>query len=106
MSNAKVVNGPMQVIPVSNTTHRDLTVGSTAVNFIGAALNANTSHVYWTLDGADMRFSIDGTTPTTTVGHIIKDGNSGIWSRTWAQSVKVIAVSGSGVFTISELNYL
>ena len=106
MSNAKVVNGPMQVIPVSNTTHRDLTVGSTAVNFIGAALNANTSHVYWTLDGADMRFSIDGTTPTITVGHIIKDGNSGIWSRTWAQSVKVIAVSGSGVFTISELNYL
>jgi hypothetical protein len=106
MSNAKVVNGPMQVIPVSNTTHRNLTVSSTATNFIVAALNANTSHVYWTLAGADMRMSIDGTTPTASDGHIIKDGNSGIWSRTWAESTKVIAVSGSGVFTISELNYL
>jgi hypothetical protein len=106
MSNAKVVNGPMQVIPVSNTTHRNLTVSSTSANFIGAALNANTSHVYWTLAGADMRFTIDGTTPTASDGHIIKDGNSGIWSRTWAESVKAIAVSGSGVFTISELNYL
>jgi hypothetical protein len=106
MSNAKVVNGPMQVIPVSGTTHRNLTVSSSSTDFIGAALNANTSHVYWTLAGADMRFTIDGTTPTTTDGHIIKDGNSGIWSKTWAQSVKVISVSGSGVFTISELNYL
>jgi len=106
MSNAKVVNGPMQVIPVSNTTHRNLTVSSTSTNFIVAALSANTSHVYWTLAGADMRLSIDGSSPTTSNGHIIKDGNSGIWSKTWAQSAKVIAVSGSGIFTISELNYL
>jgi len=96
----------MQVIPVSNTTHRNLTVSSTSTNFIATALNANTSHVYWTLAGADMRFTIDGTTPTVSDGHVIKDGNSGIWSRTWAESVKAIAVSGSGVFTISELNYL
>jgi hypothetical protein len=106
MSNAKVVNGPMQVIPVSNTTHRNLTVSSTSTNLIVADLSVNTSHVYWTLAGADMRFTIDGTTPTASDGHIIKDGNSGIWSRTWAQAAKVICVSGSGVFTISELNYL
>jgi len=96
----------MQVIAQSGTTHRNLTVSSAAANFIGAALAANTSHVYWTLAGADMRFTIDGTTPTASDGHIIKDGNSGIWSRAWAESTKVIAVSGSGVFTISELNYL
>ena len=105
MSNAKVVNGPMQVIPVSNTTHRNLTVSSTSTNFIVAALSANTSHVYWTLAGADMRMSIDGTTPTVSDGHIIKDGNSGIWSRSWAQAAKVIAITGSGKFTISELNH-
>jgi hypothetical protein len=50
--------------------------------------------------------SIDGSPPTTSNGHIIKDGNSGIWSRKWAESTKVIAISGAGVFTISELNYL
>ena len=76
----------MQVLPVSGTSMRTLSVSSTASNFIVAALNANTSHIYWTLEGADIRLTIDGSTPTTTAGHIFKDGNSGI-------------------FTISELNY-
>jgi len=85
---------------------RTLSVGGTATNFIVAALGANTSHVYWTLEGADVRLTIDGSTPTTSVGHIFKDGNSGIWSAGWAKNAKVIAVSGTGVFTISELNYI
>ncbi len=85
---------------------RTLSVGGTATNFIVAALNVNTSHVYWTLEGADIRLTIDGSTPTTSVGHIFKDGNSGIWSAGWAKNAKVISVSGTGVFTISELNYI
>jgi hypothetical protein len=96
----------MQVLPVSGTSMRTLSVSSTATNFIVAALNANTSHVYWTLAGADIRLTIDGSTPTTSVGHIFKDGNSGIWSAGWAKNAKVISVSGTGVFTISELNYI
>jgi hypothetical protein len=52
-----------------------------------------------------MRVTIDGGTPTASAGHIFKDGNSGIWSRSWAIAAKVIAVSGSGTLTISELNY-
>ncbi len=85
---------------------RTLSVGGTATNFVVAALNVNASHVYWTLEGADVRLTIDGSTPTTSVGHIFKDGNSGIWSAGWAKNAKVIAVSGTGVFTISELNYI
>ena len=85
---------------------RTLSVGGTATNFIVAALGANTSHVYWTLEGADVRLTIDGSTPTVSAGHIFKDGNSGIWSAGWAKNAKVIAVSGTGVFTISELNYI
>jgi len=96
----------MQVLPVSGTSMRTLSAGGTATNFIVAALNVNTSHVYWTLEGADVRLTIDGSTPTTSVGHIFKDGNSGIWSAGWAKNAKVIAVSGTGVFTISELNYI
>jgi len=96
----------MQVLPVSGTSMRTLSVGGTATNFIVAALGANTSHVYWTLDGADIRLTIDGSTPTVSVGHIFKDGNSGIWSAGWAKNSKVIAISGTGVFTISELNYI
>lgn len=96
----------MQVLPVSGTSMRTLSVSGTATDFIVAALGANTSHVYWTLDGADVRLTIDGSTPTVSVGHIFKDGNSGIWSAGWAKNAKVIAISGTGIFTISELNYI
>lgn len=106
MANSRVVNGPMQVIAANGALHRNLTVNSTATNFIVAALTADTTHVYWSLEGCDTRMSIDGVAPTTLDGHIIKDGNSGIWSRSWAQAAKVISISGAGKFTISELNHL
>ncbi|NBW13284.1 MAG: hypothetical protein EBR82_35275 [Caulobacteraceae bacterium] len=95
----------MQVLPAPGVGDRTLAVTGTASDFIVAALDADTSHVYWSLDGCDMRVTIDGGTPTAGAGHIFKDGNSGIWSRSWAIAAKVIAVSGSGTITISELNY-
>lgn len=105
MANSRIVNGPMQVLPAPGVGDRTLAVTGTASNFIVAALDADTSHVYWSLDGCDMRVTIDGGAPTAGAGHIFKDGNSGIWSRSWAIAAKVIAVSGSGTITISELNY-
>jgi len=95
----------MQVLPAPGVGDRTLAVGAAASDFIVAALDADTSHVYWSLDGCDMRVTIDGGAPTAGAGHIFKDGNSGIWSRSWAIAAKVIAVSGSGTITISELNY-
>jgi hypothetical protein len=95
----------MQVLPAPGVGDRTLAVTGTASDFIVAALDADTSHVYWSLEGCDMRVTIDGGTPTASAGHIFKDGNSGIWSRSWAIAAKVIAVSGSGTLTISELNY-
>ena len=95
----------MQVLPAPGVGDRTLAVTGTASDFIVAALDADTSHVYWSLDGCDMRVTIDGGAPTAGAGHIFKDGNSGIWSRSWAIASKVIAVSGSGTITISELNY-
>ena len=95
----------MQVLPAPSVGDRTLAVGASASDFIVAALDADTSHVYWSLDGCDMRVTIDGGAPTAGAGHIFKDGNSGIWSRSWAIAAKVIAVSGSGTITISELNY-
>lgn len=95
----------MQVLPAPGVGDRTLAVTGTASDFIVAALDADTSHVYWSLDGCDMRVTIDGGAPTAGAGHIFKDGNSGIWSRSWAIAAKVIATSGSGTITISELNY-
>ena len=96
----------MQLLPVSNVSHRNVAVGGTAGNLIVASLNGETQHVYWTLSGCDVRFTIDGNAPTTTDGHIIKDGNSGIWSKAFANAAKVIAVSGSGTFTILSLIHI
>lgn len=95
----------MQVLPAPGVGDRTLAVTGTASDFIVAALDADTSHVYWSLEGCDMRVTIDGGAPTAGAGHIFKDGNSGIWSRSWAIAAKVIATSGSGTITISELNY-
>lgn len=106
MANSRVVNGPMQVLPVSGVAMRTLSVTGTSTNFLATALNANTTHVYWTLADADVRLRLDGTAPTASVGHLFNDGNSGIWSAAWAQNAKVIAVSGTAIFTITELNYL
>lgn len=85
---------------------RTLSVSGTASSFIVAPLNVNTSHIYWSLEGADVRLTIDGNNPTVASGHFFANGNSGIWSAGWARSAKVIAISGTGVFTISELNYI
>lgn len=106
MSNARVVNGPMQVLPVSNVSARTVSVSGTAVSLIVAALNTNTNAIYFTLEGADVRLMIDGSNPTVSVGHLFTNGTTGIWSRRWAETVKVIAVSGTAVFTITELNHL
>ena len=106
MSNARVVNGPMQVLPVSGVAMRTLSVGATGVAFLTTPLNNNTTHVYWTLESADTRLRLDSTMPTTSIGHIFKLGNSGIWSKSWAENAKVISVSGTAIFYITELNYL
>jgi hypothetical protein len=106
MPNSRIVNGPMQLLPVQGVNHRNVAVSGTAANLIATALNGETQHIYWTNSGCDVRFTIDGNNPTAGDGHIIKDGNSGIWSKAFASAAKVIAVSGSGVITISELNYL
>ena len=106
MANSRIVNGPMQVIPQSGTTARSVTLTTTAANFIlSPALNDQTTHVWWTLDGCDARIMIVGTTPTTSTGHLIYNGSSGIWSKIWATSAKIVATSGTGVVTISELNH-
>jgi len=97
----------MQLIPNGTTAMRTVTVSSSAVNFINTtALHANTKYVFWTLTGGNARFTIDGSTPTASVGHQIQSGSSGVWSAVWANAAKVIREGGTdAVFTISGLNH-
>lgn len=105
--NARIANGPMQLIPNGTVAMRTVTASSSSINLINTtALNASTRHIFWTLTGGNARFTIDGSTPNATTGHQIQVGSSGCWSAVWANAVKVIREGGTdAVFTISELNH-
>lgn len=108
--NARIVNGPMQVEPMGTSNDFRNTVSSTAKAFLndGSAvtLDDNVTHVLWSLEDASVRFTIDGSDPTTSNGHVLNAGESGIWSRRFADSVKVIRnTSTDAVFHVSQLAY-
>lgn len=48
-------------------------------------------------DGQDLRFTLDGTSPTTTSGFLIKNGTSLPLSTTDATAAKFIAVAAGGL---------
>ena len=107
MSNARVLNSPLSIFNNGTVSDRAVIATSTAANLIVAALNANTTHVFWTLTDANVRFTIDGSTPTATVGHQIAAGSSGVWCARMAQQAKVIREGTSDAnFSISEVVYL
>lgn len=56
------------------TAHESITVSSTAIGGTAATI-ANKHHAVITVETAQIRYTVDGTTPTATVGHIADDGN-------------------------------
>ena len=107
MSNARVLNSPLSIFNNGTVADRTVVAGSASANLIVAALNANTTHIFWTLTDANVRFTIDGSTPTATVGHQIAAGSSGVWCARMAQQCQVIREGTSDAnFAISEVVYL
>jgi len=57
-----------------------ITVSTTAVGLTGAKVQpsdaAPAKAAYMTVAGADIRYRYDGTDPTASVGHLLKDGNA------------------------------
>ena len=109
LSTIKIQNIDTNLVPTAsllNSTVADQTLSqdaSTASDFIQTALDDLTTHVFWTVDGANVRVTFDGSTPTTSVGHYIADGDSGIWRKETAEAAKVIAASGTANIHISEM---
>ena len=82
------------------------TVTTSATDFLSSALDSQTTHVLWSVDGADIRVSYDGVNPTATVGHKVADASSSTWNREFAQQAKVIRDTGAtanATITITEL---
>ena len=57
-----------------------ITVADTAIGFTAAKLLTTTKKiaraVFCTLETAQIRFTIDGTTPTTSIGHLLEIGQT------------------------------
>ena len=103
-----------QFVPVTGEIRIELNYGGgdgddivkiASVQF-STVLNANTTHVMWTLDGADARFTLDGSAPTSTNGHWVSDKSSGIWHRNTANAAKWIrAASTNAYLHITEVTH-
>lgn len=108
MSNARVLNSPLSIFNNGTVADRAVTVSSTAANLItGTAFDAGTTHIFWNVVDANIRFTMDGSTPTATNGHQIAAGSSGVWCVRMANQVKVIreGSTDASIF-ISEVVYL
>jgi len=101
-----VDNAPMNGGPglIPNGTDQALTADATAGGVSFAAFPANTTHVLLTSETAECRYTIDGSAPTTTNGHILASGEERVWHVTMASAAKFIRTGGtSAVISASPL---
>lgn len=81
------------MIPSGSEPHQKLTVDNTVRQF--AEFASPTTAIFWTNEQAECRVTFDGTDPTTTEGHPIAAGTSGIWSIQMARAAKFIRTTGT-----------
>ena len=81
-----------------------LTVDATAGGVQLAALHADTTHVFWSNETAPCRVTFDGSAPTSTNGHLVNIGDSGIWAKATAAAAKFIRTGAvSAVVSASQM---
>ncbi len=99
----KVTNLSSEYRPVTGGSHRTRTVSSTAVAWLNFSPASNTKYFAWTLEGGDIRITIDGSDPTASVGYVVANGSSGTWNVDFADAVRAIRSGATdGVFQIME----
>jgi hypothetical protein len=107
MANSRVTNVSNQAHPQSGSAHTQRTVSSTAVNVLNHTLQTQTAAALVQFNGADVRVTFDGTTPTASLGFKFTDGTSALWSRAMLTGAKGIRTASTDVIVeIQEMNYL
>jgi len=90
--------------PDDTVADQRLTVDNTAGGVQFAAFGPKTTHVNWSLETAEVRYTLDGSAPTTTNGHALAAGAAGIWPISWIVAAKFIRTTDtSGVIHASPL---
>ncbi len=103
----KLVNSPSQAVVQNGTSHTQRTISNSAVDVINHTLSTDTKHVLIQFNGADVRVTFDGTTPTTGLGFLFVNGSTAYWPRALADGAKAIRTGGTDVIAeIQELNYI
>lgn len=83
-----------------------LTVSSTAITLLsllsGGALHAETRFVEITVETDDIRLTVNGTTPTTTLGRAVLADSSRLLSRFEADKAKLIRMSTDAKIQVTQ----
>jgi hypothetical protein len=99
--NSYIVN--LYLKPTQNTTSQRLTPdASTVVQF--GALSVDTKAVSFDIQANNVYMTIDGSTPSSTNGHLLYAGRAYTLSRDSAQQAKFISATSTAVIFASELS--
>jgi hypothetical protein len=100
----EITNAASSLGPNSTQADQRLTVDATVGGVKLAALHADTTTVYVTVEDAQVRVTFDDSAPTSTNGHILNPYYAGFWSAARAAAAKFIRTgSTSGVVHCSQL---
>lgn len=96
-----------QGIPNPGAAHNGpLTVSSTAVTLLsllsGGALHASTAFVEIAVETDDVRFTVQGTTPTSTLGTQLLADSGRVFSRAEADNLRLIRVSTDAAIQVIQ----
>ena len=98
------VAGPLSLGPNATEPDQALTVDATAGGVQFAAFHADTTHVEFDIQTADVRVTFDGSAPTSSNGHLLPVGYSDTWSKAKASAAKFIRTGAtSAVVHASQL---
>lgn len=91
----RVTNISTNMVPTATlagvtVTDQNTVVSSSVVDMLGTALDAHTTHVFWTNYGDAVFCTFDGSNPSSTNGHYIASGENGTWRRELAEAAKFI----------------
>ena len=94
MASERITNLPTQMIPNGSVPARSVTISTSAINLINTTpLASSTSHVQVTFTGGTLRYTIDGSTPSASVGHQVVPPQTFIWPAGFANRVSCIRES-------------
>ena len=91
-----VSNIASNLVPTPGVTDQSVAVDNTVKEL--ASLDADTTHVKFTLDGADARATFDGSDPAADNGHLIPANANGVWSKREAAALKIIRAAGTDAY--------